>query len=173
MFIPRNSLIRLSMAEERTRCEIKARPRFCSRLLDATKSHWSSKLSLFNSIRTPGQHYTLSILPTSIPRLLESPTPESFRANTAQFLGQTCIGYLMNPVFAQESSHRKREYWRQVYPFLHHCIIRWPAYLRREPGDPDDYLNVETREALKVFFATSYVDLSQICFVFSITRKQR
>ncbi|KAL2062624.1 hypothetical protein VTL71DRAFT_5696 [Oculimacula yallundae] len=76
-------------------------------------------------------------------------------ASARQFLGQICIGYLMNPEFAKGSNYTKRRDWQRKYPFLQHCIDRWPEYLRKEPGDPDDYLDLKTQETIQAFFATS------------------
>ncbi|KAH7324057.1 hypothetical protein BKA65DRAFT_598554 [Rhexocercosporidium sp. MPI-PUGE-AT-0058] len=78
-------------------------------------------------------------------------TPVSAR----QFLGQTCVGYLMNPEFAKRDSCKRRHQHVQTYPFLQHCISYWPEYMKKEPGDPDDYLETKTKEAIQAFFATS------------------
>ncbi|KAH9215941.1 hypothetical protein DL95DRAFT_445710 [Leptodontidium sp. 2 PMI_412] len=72
-----------------------------------------------------------------------------------QFLGQACIGYLMNPEFSKKNSHKRWQHYTQIYPFLQHCIRRWPEYLKKEPGDPDDYLDARTQEVIQAFFATS------------------
>lgn len=77
------------------------------------------------------------------------------RMSARQFLAQTCLGYLMNPLFADGFDSKMHITYLETYPFLNHCVDRWPEYLKKDPGDPDDYLDTKTKETVQSFFATS------------------
>ncbi|KAK0123929.1 hypothetical protein ONS95_008919 [Cadophora gregata] len=76
------------------------------------------------------------------------------RTAARQFLAQSCIGYMMNPEFSRCHKRGKQQELALSYPFLKHCVARWPEYLERMPGDPDDYLDAKTRETVQAFFDT-------------------
>lgn len=95
------------------------------------------------------------------------------RLSARQFLAQACLAYLLSPEFskgygvsyverresvltrehkAHMGSHIKTNL--DMYPFLRHAVKFWPMYLRREPGDPADYLEARTKDLLLTFFDT-------------------
>lgn len=95
------------------------------------------------------------------------------RLSARQFLAQACLAYLLSPEFAkgyEEKGPKRRQsvltrehkahmesHIKQcldLYPFLRHAVKFWPMYLRREPGDPVDYLEARTKEMLLAFFDT-------------------
>lgn len=39
--------------------------------------------------------------------------------------------------------------------FLSHAVELWPQYLKKHPGDPEDYIDPKTKDLLNAFFATS------------------
>ncbi|EKD13362.1 uncharacterized protein L3040_002778 [Drepanopeziza brunnea f. sp. 'multigermtubi'] len=104
--------------------------------------------------------------PTSPPTFHFSPT------TARQFLAQTCLGYLMNPLFATGFNHKSYPSHLETHPFLDHASSRWPEYLQREPGVPpfssssssppsssssppaSPDLSPRTRETVQAFFAT-------------------
>jgi hypothetical protein len=95
------------------------------------------------------------------------------RLSARQFLAQACLAYLLSPEFSKGYEHKSparrqsvltREHKAHMeshikqclflYPFLRHAVKFWPMYLRREPGDPVDYLEGRTKEMLLAFFNT-------------------
>jgi hypothetical protein len=86
--------------------------------------------------------------------------PSQFHFSTTpsrQFLAQCCLTYLMNHEFAGGHQSRRKgetEHLRNIYPLLNHAANNWPKYLRKEHGDPDDYLEPRTIELLEAFFKT-------------------
>jgi hypothetical protein len=95
------------------------------------------------------------------------------RLSARQFLAQACLAYLLSPEFSTGYEHdyvQKRQACLtkedkahvgdhikerlEVFPFLRHAVKYWPFYLRRERGDPADYLENRTKEMLFEFFET-------------------
>jgi len=110
-----------------------------------------------------------SKIPTSILRLahasvadyLTQPNPTGIarfhfsRTSARQFLARTCIGYFMNPEFSKGHTYGRHQKNLREHPFLRHCIDRWPEYLEKLPGEPDNYLDSKTRQTVQAFFDTS------------------
>ncbi len=61
----------------------------------------------------------------------------------------------MNPLFTNGYNSKMHNTYAKTYPFLHHCVDRWPEYLKKEPGGQDAYIDVKTKETVQAFFATS------------------
>ncbi|PVH76555.1 hypothetical protein DL98DRAFT_517882 [Cadophora sp. DSE1049] len=141
-------------------------PRFDpdSRLLDPRNvlSICSSLVTVSYVPRWPSKTpiSVLKLAHASVADYLTQPNPTGpakfhfSRTSARQFLAQTCIGYFMNPEFSRGHNHGKHQKYLQTYPFLKHCIARWPEYLERMPGDPADYLDARTREIVQAFFDT-------------------
>jgi hypothetical protein len=137
-----------------------------SRLLDPRSilSMCSSLVTTVNttrrSIHSEQQKVTfLKLAHASVADYLTQPNlhgPSEFhfsKTPSRQFLAQCCLTYLMNSDFASGYQKHQRQL-RIVYPFLNHAVNNWARYLAKEPGDPDDYLELRTIELLLAFFAT-------------------
>lgn len=80
------------------------------------------------------------------------------RNEARQFMAQTCLTYLLNPLFAQgvDKSHKELRKMRVEFPFLSHCVGFWPKYLDQEAGSSlENPLSQRTKDILQLFFATS------------------
>lgn len=100
----------------------------------------------------------------SVADYLTQPKPSShhefhFSRNDArEFMAQTCVTYLLNPVFAQlvKGTRAELQKTRDEYPFLSHCVGFWPKYLDKEAGSSSErHLSQRTKDILQLFFATS------------------
>jgi hypothetical protein len=71
-----------------------------------------------------------------------------------QFMAQVCLAYLLNPEFSSGHDRLLLMQRYQDYPLLRHLTFNWPLYVRREEGDPEDYLLPCTKRLLQAFFAS-------------------
>ncbi|PQE07005.1 ankyrin repeat protein [Rutstroemia sp. NJR-2017a BBW] len=71
-----------------------------------------------------------------------------------QFMAQACLAYLLNSEFSSGHDQLLLMQRCQDYPLLHHLTLNWPLYVRREEGDPEDYLLPCTKKLLQAFFAS-------------------
>jgi ankyrin repeat domain-containing protein 50 len=105
----------------------------------------------------------LRLAHASVADYLTRPNPSGpsqfhFTRNSArQFLAQTCLAYLLNPDFSGgDNGFANAQVGQRLkaFPFLRHAVSFWPAYLKREAGDPKEHLTSRTKEILQMFFST-------------------
>ncbi|KAM3087481.1 hypothetical protein ACMFMG_001567 [Clarireedia jacksonii] len=93
----------------------------------------------------------------SVADYLTQPKQSQFcftRHAARQFMAQVCLAYLLNPKFSSGHDRALLMQRHQDYPLLRHITLNWPLYVRREEGDPVDYLAPCTKQLLQAFFAS-------------------
>ncbi|RDW83018.1 hypothetical protein BP5796_04509 [Coleophoma crateriformis] len=95
--------------------------------------------------------FTLQLAHASVSDYLTQPRAGAYhftQDNAHEFMAQTCVAYLMNPVFT--ARERPARVWYPEYPFLKYSLASWPLHIK----SIETTLSTQTQELLLSFFAS-------------------